>query len=350
MSFTVLNTQSVGATYYAFVTAVYGIIAVLFSFVIIFGLRARRCVKKQKIEALPKGFSPLDVKRIFIGKTYPRKLTKALIAYWGERGYIKVKQLSHNTVRIIRKSWMPEHDDGAVFFDRGTYVRERDLFNILMKKVAHGCPVKLNRPLFDKSEADGAINAYAVREDEGVYSAKHYSLKIASIALCIISALVAQIYNGISSGSYLGILGVGTSCRGLFVLLFVKDAPVFFKTIWCGGWLAGSTAIMWSSISWAYDPLGLTVTSIVLLFAGPLFLIRFVDYREKNNLSEYSDLVNYRRFLLRAPAAELRTHDYYAALPILYALRIKFLVAHKFGKQAPPDWYVNESGSNGGLL
>ena len=65
------------ALYYAFVAAVCGIIAVIFAFVLIFGLRAKRNVKREKITRMPDGFSPLDVKRIFIGKTYPQRLTRA---------------------------------------------------------------------------------------------------------------------------------------------------------------------------------------------------------------------------------------------------------------------------------
>ena len=309
------------ALYYTFVAAVYGIIAVIFAFVLIFGLRAKRNVEHEKITRMPDGFSPLDVKRIFIGKTYPQRLTRALIAYWGERGYIKVKQLSRNTVRIIKLKGMPKHDsDDALFFDRGTYVRENALFQLLIKRTRNGKPVNLNRAIFTKDDASLMRN-YAVREDEGVYSAKHYTLKIVTIA-----------------------------CIGLAVLMFVKEMPIVFKTIWCGGWLAGSTVAMCAGISWTHDPLGLSVTAIALLYVGPLFLVRFVDYREKNNLSDYSDLVNYRRFLLFEPAAELRSLDYYAALPLLYAFRIKRLVAHKFGEQPLPDWYVNETGKKGVLL
>ncbi|MDE6401344.1 MAG: DUF2207 domain-containing protein [Clostridiales bacterium] len=351
MSFVFTNSTVGGdPIYYGFVGGVYGIIAVIFAFVLIFGLRARRNVKKEKITALPDGFSPLDVKRIFIGKTYPRRLTRALIAYWGECGYIKVKQLSRNTVRIIKKKDMPPHDDGAVFFDRGTYVRECDLFAILMKHIKNGKPVKLNRPLFNKYEAQ-VTQSYAVREDDGVYSSKHYTLKIVTIALCIVAALLAQISNVIGAPeNFVGIVGVGFACIGLTVLMFVRDMPIAFKTVWCGGWLAGSTVAMCVGFSWAHDPLGLTLTSIILLYVGPLFLIRFVDYREKINLSDYSDLINYRRFLLFAPAAEVRLCDYYKVLPFLYAFRIKPFVRRKFGEQPLPDWYVNETGKKGVLL
>ena len=184
-----------------------------------------------------------------------------------------------------------------------------------------------------------------------MYSAKHYTLKIVTISLCIFAALLAQVYKVIAAPeNFIGIVGVGFACIGLAVLMFVKEMPIVFKTIWCGGWLAGSTVAMCAGISWTHDPLGLSVTAIALLYVGPLFLVRFVDYREKNNLSDYSDLVNYRRFLLFAPAAELRSLDYYKVLPMLYAFRIKRLVAHKFGEQPLPDWYVNETGKKGVLL
>lgn len=351
MSFCFVNANSDNAVYYGFAAGVYGIIAVIFAFVLIFGLRAKRNVQREKVSSLSDGFSPLDVKRIFIGKTYPRRLTRALIAYWGECGYIKVKQLSRNTVRIVKIKNMPRHDnDKAVFFDRGTYVRECDLFDILMTNVRSGKPVNLNRPLFTKNEAN-VTQSYAVREDDGVYSAKHYTLKIVTIVLCIVAALLAQIANSIAAPeNFVGIVGVGFACIGLSVLMFVRDMPVAFKAGWCGGWLAGSTVAMCVGFSWERDPLCLIVTSIVLLYVGPLFLVRFVDYREKINLSDYSDLVNYRKFLLFAPAAELRSCDYYKVLPFLYAFRIKPLVRRKFGEQPLPDWYVDETGKKGVLL
>ena len=343
-------TNAPSGAYIGFAAGAYACIGVIFMFVLVFGLRARRNVKHEKVTSLPDGFSPLDVKRIFIGKTYPRRLTRALITYWAERGYIKVKQLTRNTVRIVRRTWMPNHDnDRAVFFDRGTYVREHDLFKIFMRKVGDGTPVNLNRPLFDRHECD-LSGKYAVREDDGVYSAAHYSLKIFTIALCIVTALLAQMASGFNGGEFMGIVGVGTALIGLFVLMFVKDMPIVFKAIWCGGWLAGSTAFMFAGFTWASDPFGLVLTSVVLLYLGPLFIIRFVDYREKNNLDDYSDLVNYRKFLLFAPAAELRSLDYYKILPLLYAFRIKTIVKHKIGEVPPPDWYENESGAKGGLL
>lgn len=228
------------ALYYTFVAAVYGIIAVIFAFVLIFGLRAKRNVKHEKITRMPDGFSPLDVKRIFIGKTYPQRLTRALIAYWGERGYIKVKQLSRNTVRIIKLKGMPKHDsDDALFFDRGTYVRENALFQLLIKRTRNGKPVNLNRAIFTKDDAR-LMRDYAVREDEGVYSAKHYTLKIVTIALCIFAALLAQVYKVIAAPeNFIGIVGVGFACIGLAVLMFVKEMPIVFKTIWCGGVACG---------------------------------------------------------------------------------------------------------------
>lgn len=333
-----------------FAAAAYCCIAVILLFVLIFGLRARRNVKREKVTSLPDGFSPLDVKRIFIGKTYPQKLTRALITYWAECGYIKVKHVSKYVVRIVKLKGMPEHDSkNAKFFDRGTYVRERDLFQILIKNTASGTPVDIRKPLFTKSEAS-VTDSYAVREDDGVYSAKHYTLKIVTIGLCITTALFAQIASGCNDGEFMGLIGVGTALIGLFVLMFVKGMPIAFKAVWCGGWLAGSTAFMCFGFIWDTDPFGLVITSIILLYLGPLFIVRFVDYREKNNLEEYSDLVNYRKFLLFAPAAEISSLDYYKVLPLLYAFRIKPLVKRKFGDVPPPAWYENETSEKGGLL
>ena len=76
--------------YHVAVVAVYACILTICILALVFGLRARVYVKREKVTALPRGFSPLDVQRIFIGKTYPRRLTRALIVHWAQQGYIRV--------------------------------------------------------------------------------------------------------------------------------------------------------------------------------------------------------------------------------------------------------------------
>lgn len=89
---------------------------------------------------------------------------------------------------------------------------------------------------------------------------------------------------------------------------------------------------------------------MAILFIGSLLLIRFVDYREKNNLNDYSNLINYRRYLLFGRKSELFTFDYYAILPYLYAFNIKVLVKRKFNTVQLPSWYISENGERGNLL
>lgn len=341
--------SAISPVYCIFAACVYGIIAAIFLLALIFGRRARRNVKKETVSRLPDGFSPLDVQRIFIGKTYPRKITRALITHWAERGYIKVKFVDRTHVRIIKKKDMPVHDSAdAVFFDRGTYVRERDLFNILIRKTMSGKTVNLNRPMFTKSDVASAKH-YAVREDDGVYSAKHYTLKITAIAMCIVAALLAQISDLVMGGVGIGIIGVPLACIGLAVLMFVPDMPIVFKAIWCGLWLASSVLCMSTGFSFARDPYGITIASIIMLFVCPLFLVRFIDYREKINLSDYSDIVNYRKYLFRAKRGALDAEAYYRALPFLYAFNIKTIVKHKQSPMPPPDWYTDDPESKGVL-
>lgn len=74
--------------YYVFAGLIYACILAIILLALVFGLRARRNVKHEKVTELAKGFSPLDVQRIFIGKTYPRRLTRALIVHWAQMGYI----------------------------------------------------------------------------------------------------------------------------------------------------------------------------------------------------------------------------------------------------------------------
>lgn len=337
--------------YYGFTACIYGCVLTLFLLALIFGRRARRNVKKETVTRLPDGFSPLDVKRIFIGKTYPRRLTRALLSYWAERGYIIVKHVSKLRVEIQKVKDMPRHNDPeAVFFDRGTYVRERELFNLMFSKLSRrektDRTINLLRPMFKKDEVKSVNNDFAVREDEGVYTARHYSLKLFSLVLSVVPVVFAVIWNGICTGMYFSLIGIGTGIIGLSVLMFANDMPIPFKAGWCGIWLSASVAFMLGPALTGvaeYDPLGNIYTAVATLFVGPLFLRRFIDYREKNNLAEYSDLINYRKYLLFTPSSELDKLDYYEILPFLYAFNIKPLVKNKLSRRdALPRWYKTD--------
>lgn len=337
--------------YIGFAAGIYACVVAILVLALIFGRRAMRNVKKERVTKMPKGFSPLDVQRIFIGKTYPRRLTCALITHWAQMGYIRVKYLSPLTVRIIKLKDMPKHDsEDAVFFDRGTYVRECALFNMVMANTADGRPIKIYESLISRSQEKTLSNMFAVREDEGVYSSLHYTLKLITFALSVIPLLLAAIALGVLTGMYVLIVMFGMALIGLIVLMFVKGMPILFKTIWCGMWLGASVGTslgMWIS-SGVNDFLGVIYIAVIMLFLGPLVLIRFVDYREKINLADYSDLRNYTKFLLRA--TEEIGDEYYAALPFLYTFNIKWLVGCRFKHLPPPNWYVNDPDKKGWLL
>lgn len=338
-------------TYYIFAGLIYACILAILLLVFVFGLRARRNVKHEKVTALAKGFSPLDVQRIFIGKTYPRRLTRALIVHWAQMGYIRVKHLDRNRVRLVLVNAPPNHaDPDAVFFDRGVYVRECDLFVRLFDK-RNSVEVNLNRAMFTRNQVQNVNSAYAVREDEGVYSSAHYALKVLTTVLSVVPFFLASIYLFIvETGNAGAIICPFMMCMGLFFFRFVRDVPMFPRVavgLSFGGSGVGVIVGYYTQIS---DPFGIGYTAVAILFIGSLILIRFVDYREKNNLSDYSDLVNYRKYLLFARKSELFALDYYAVLPYLYAFNIKPLVKRKFNCNELPPWYVSESGKRGKLL
>lgn len=328
--------------YYGFAAGIYGCVVAILILALVFGLRARRNVKIEKVTKLPVGFSPLDVQRIFIGKTYPRRLTSALIIHWAQMGYIKVKYLSPHTVQLIKRKDMPQHySDKAVFFDRGTYVRERELFRAVMKKAAGGTPINIHMPLVTKDTAKNISQMFAAREDEGVYSSLHYTLKVVTFVLSLLPLLLSSILFGALTGEYMLIMMFFMAVIGLIVLIFVRGMPIIFKAIWCGMWLGasvGGSLGIWIG-SGVNDYLGVIYVAAAILFVGPIVLIRFVDYREKINLDEYSDLTNYKKYLLKAAADELGGDDYYAALPFLHTFNIKWIVGRRFKELPPPKWY-----------
>ena len=342
---------TIASVYIIFAALVFGCGAALAVLVLVFGLRAKRNVKKETVTKLADGFSPLDIKRIFIGKTYPRRLTRALIVHWANRGYIDIKYVSRYTVRVTKKADMPPHDsEDAVFYDRGTYVRELELFKNFVKKIRHNATVDIRKSLFTKQEATAACNGFAVREDDGVYSAKHYTLKIISIIISVAPFALTTVWTGIDTGNFMGIMLFFMALIGLSVLKFAQDMPILFKLLWCGMWLGCSIGGFLSFAFQAYDPCGIAIIAAVLTLIGPMFIIRFIDYRERANLDDYSDLVNYRKFLLYAQRSELNKQDYYKALPFIYAFNLKPFVKHRFERRACPDWYKNDIEGKGALV
>ncbi len=325
------------ALYYALAAATYLCIAVLIVMSVFFGRRARRNVKREKVTEMPKGFSPLDVQRIFIGKTFPSRLTRALLVHWAQLGYIKIIPVSKFKVKIRLIKQMPPHDsEEAVFYDRGTYVRECALFELATDKYRDK-PINLFSPMFDSKEIKKWRGRFAAREDEGVYSEKHYRLKVAAIFLSVCPFVLMNIWLSVCSSSA-HIITTIMGALGFFVLRFMSDIPLWFRILWCSMWLGAPIALLVVDGGKSFDPLYATYAACAIMLIGSFVLIRFCDYRAKNNLAEYSDLVNYRKFLLFAKRSELENVDYYAALPFIYAYHVSFFVKRRFGKRKPPRW------------
>lgn len=66
-----LSAVSMPIVYHIFAAGIYGCILVIYLLALVYGRRARRNVKKEKVTHMPQGFSPLDVKRIFIERPSP---------------------------------------------------------------------------------------------------------------------------------------------------------------------------------------------------------------------------------------------------------------------------------------
>lgn len=341
--------------YYIFAGLVYACILAILLLALIFGFRARRNVKHEKVTALASGFSPLDVQRIFIGKTYPKRLTRALIVHWAQMGYIRLKHIDRTHVRLILVKKPQTHaSQHAIFFDRGTYVRERDLFNHVFPPKIREKTVNIYLPLFRWDITKKINSKYAVREDEGVYSPKHYALKIITFVLSILPFFLAGIYVSCVSpedgGTAIGFVTPLMMMLGMYVFRFMLEIPFSFRFVWGMAWVLGGIGMLAVCYETLSDPFFIFYASVAILFLGSIILIRFVDYREKNNLADYSDLINYRRHLLFSKKRDLLKEDYYAVLPFLYAFNIKFLVKRKFNTAELPDWYESENGEWGALL
>lgn len=333
------------AVYFAFAAGVYGIILAALILALVFGLRARVLVKDEYKDRLPDGFSPLDIQRVMFGRTYPSRLTKALLCHWANMGYITIKSKEDGRLAIRVLKEMPPHDaEDAAFFDRGTYVRERDIFKAVFggRKSRELSPHKALIPFSMQSEIR---KKYAVREDEGVYGQRHYSLKIIMQILALLPILLSGVWDlmnnkmGSTTPALLFVF-IGILCmRYLKVVPFGIRIPFF--SIWGGMPLV---IYMTNYTKNLYDPLGIGIASGVFMLLGTFVLIQFADVREKNNLDDYSDIMNVKKFLRRTKREKLTSADYAALLPLLYTLPSMRLYKGKFRDCMPPTWFSGERG------
>lgn len=317
-------------------------------FDIAFGLRARFRVKKERVTRLPDGFSPLDYQRVIKGKTRPDRLTRALLAWWAQRGYIKIGATSRNVVRVWKLTNMPPHEE-AEFYDRGTYVREREIFNFVFSDVnLNGGfkDIKLNAPLLSRKSAEAINKSFAIGENEGVFGYRHFILKIVTQILCFVPYFLAVAWGAYSSeDGVLYIAGSIFSVIGVLALKYVTAVPPAFRypffAVWGGVPYIG---IMTQYFTNVYDPWYFGVAALLFYSLGTFIFILFADYREKENLKEYSDVYNFRKYLLFVSKKAVDRGEYYEILPILYTMNLAALKG-KFRSEKLPPWY---SGLKGG--
>ena len=329
--------------YYAFAAGVYGTFFTVLALALIFGLRARVSVHDGPTNRLPCGFSPLDIQRVLGGKTYPRRVTKALLYHWANMGYIEIEVKEDGVFAVKVKKKMPLHDDEkAVFFDRGTYVREQRIFRAAFPM--KNAKVSPKKPLISRDVQSAIRESYAVREDEGVYGQAHYTLKMITQVLAILPILLSATWAVLYSTSNLGlafmlifiIIGV-LAMRHLTVVPPGFRIPFF--SVWGGAPLV-AFAVSYGGM--AFDPMYIGATSAVFTLLCTYVLIQFIDVREKNNLEEYGEIVRVKRFLRSVKREKLTGEDFSALLPLIYTLPSMRLYKRKFRDCPLPDWFKGE--------
>lgn len=330
----------------------WGCIGTVLVFDIVFGLRGFFHVKRERITELPKGFSPLDYQRVMRAKTSPHRLTRALLVWWAQKGYIRIAERGGATVRVWKLKNMPPHEK-AEFYDRGTYVREREIFNRIFSHIKLNTEYRdlnLHKPLIGRKSAEAINKSFSIGENEGVFGAGHFLLKIVTQVLCIVPYFLAIAWASInhtdSQGLYIGLSIF--SVIGVLALKYLTVLPAGirypFFTIWGG---APYVALFTSFAQNVYDPWYFGYAALVFYAVGTFILILFADYRENENLKDYSMLYNYRKRLFFLPRKAAIQEDYYNVLPFLYTIRLAPVLKLKFRSEKLPDWY---QGKKGGLL
>lgn len=335
------------AFYIIAATLSWGCIFTVLVFDVAFGLRARFRVKRERVTSLPEGFSPLDYQRVMKGKTRPERLTRALLVWWAQKGYLEIKKKSAWVVKARKIKDMPPHEE-ASFYDRGTYVREREIFNF----VFHGkAPVEinLNRPLINRKNAEKINKSFSIGENEGVFGAGHFILKIVTQILCFVPYFLAIAWASYYTGDIALYVGVSIfSVIGVLMLKYMYAIPAAFRipffSLWGG---APYVMLIVTYLKDVYDPWYFGVSALAFYALGTFFFLLFADYREKENLKEYSTLYNFRQYLLFVNKKAVDRERYYEILPMLYTINFAFLLKGKFRAEKMPPWY---HGNKGGTL
>ncbi|MBD5636842.1 MAG: hypothetical protein HDP28_03335 [Clostridia bacterium] len=327
----------------------WGCIGTVLIFDIVFGFRALFHVKREYVTELPKGFSPLDYQRVMRAKTSPHRLTRALLVWWAQKGYIRIEGRGGSMVRVWKLKNMPSHEE-AEFYDRGTYVREREIFNYVFSEVNLNTGFKdinLHKPLVGQKSGEAINKSFSIGENEGVFGTGHFLLKIITQVLCIVPYFLAIAWATYNTGNTAEYVGFSIfSVIGVLALKYLTPLPAAirypFFAIWGG---APYGALVSSYVQNVYDPWYFGYAALALYVVGTFILILFADYREKENLKEYSLLFNYRNHLFFMPKKAVDPEDYYNVLPFLYTIRLAPVLKRKFRSEKLPDWYQGKRGS-----
>ncbi len=335
----------------------FGCIGAVLVFDVAFGCRALFHVKRKFVNELPKGFSPLDYQRVMKGKTRPQALTRALLVWWAQRGYIEIEGRAKNTVRVRQLKEMPPHKE-AEFYDRGTYVREREIFNYIFArdnmKNYSGRDIKsgyrdinINAPLITRKSAESVNKSFSIGENEGVFGAGHFILKIVTQILCFVPYFMAVAWATYDTGEALFIALSIFSVIGVLALKYVIVIPPAirypFFSLWGGLPYIAIVTTYFQQV--AYDPWYFGLAALIFYALGTFIFILFADYREKENLKEYSDLFNFRNYLFFCNKKAVDPERYYELLPFLYTINCAQLLKPKFRSGQLPEWYRGERGA-----
>ena len=322
----------------------WGCILTVLVFDVIFGLRARFRVKRERVASLPEGFSPLDYQRVMKGKTRPERLTRALLVWWAQRGYIEIEYKSASVVKVKRVKDMPPHEE-AQFYDRGSYVREREIFNFVFDGKAPK-QINLNKPLITRRNAEQINKSFSIGENEGVFGVGHFILKVLTQILCFVPYFLAVAWGAVSTDD--GAIYIAFSIFsviGVVALKYFTAVPpqirIPFFSLWGGVPYVACMTMYFSNVS---DPWYFGVSALAFYALGTFFFLLFADYREKENLKEYSDLYNFRNYLLFVNKKAVERENYYDILPMLYAMNLAFLLKGKFRSEQLPKWYRGQKG------
>ncbi len=282
----------------------------------------------------PKGYSPIDVARIYRGEVRPKDIA-SLIIYWASVGLVELEPKANKKYYLIKKLKNYNDVDLAGGAEPLSDKHEKAYFDALFAKsdvydtefASSGNNRKISKAvesLYDRGE-DG-------KKKQTVLKALVHFFSTLPFLLFIIWNLTfdsSQIYLFfIFLFPFIGVM--------VFVYMRLPWFMLWFKFVWCGGFAGVPLGLMIGSmLITTYDVWNLLYIIVAIFLLGN-YATRAIKVRPQADVAVLGRVLGFRNFLVKSELSKLErmVYDdpeyYYHILPFCYALGITRVMEKRF--------------------